>query len=164
MHSFPKSSIKAARLLFTVYLLILLYILFLTQNRSDTFGEYNLIPFRSILMFFRYYFVYHEFTFLEWFENIFGNILLLVPFGILLPFVWGRRMPLVMIILMAALFSVSVEAVQFFSGLGELDIDDVLLNLLGGFIGGFIACRAERAVSSLLDRCARLFSLSNDLS
>ncbi|MBQ5959950.1 MAG: VanZ family protein [Firmicutes bacterium] len=162
MHSFPKSSIKAARLLFILYLLILLYILFLTQNRSDTFGEYNLIPFRNILMFFRYYFVYHEFTFLEWFENIFGNILLLVPFGVLLPFVCGRRMPLVLIVLLAALFSIVVEAVQYFSGLGELDIDDVLLNLFGGFIGGSIACRAERAVSRLLDRCAKLFSLTND--
>ena len=159
MHSFPRSSVKAARLLFILYLLVLLYLLFLTQNRSDTFGEYNLTPFHNIIMFFRYYFGYHQFTFLEWFENIFGNILILIPFSMLLPFVFGHRMPLVAIVLIAALFSALVEIVQFVSGLGEMDIDDVLLNLFGGFIGGLIVCRTERAVEKLLDRCARFLAL-----
>ena len=38
-------------------------------------------------------------------------------------------------VLLAALFSLAVETVQLFSKVGAFDVDDILLNAIGGFVG-----------------------------
>jgi glycopeptide antibiotics resistance protein len=68
------------------------------------------------------------------FTNIFGNICLFIPLGIYLQLLKkDKRISLGIILIL--LTSVSVEIIQFITGLGAADIDDVLLNGLGGVIG-----------------------------
>jgi glycopeptide antibiotics resistance protein len=70
------------------------------------------------------------------------NVLLFVPFGFGLPFV--KRISLKKIILAGALFSICIELLQFVTGhfaqttFRIADINDVLFNTLGSFLGGVL--------------------------
>ena len=66
-------------------------------------------------------------------SNIFGNIILFVPLGIYLQLLKKNKIWInTMIVFFIALF---VEMFQFIFGFGAADIDDVILNCLGGLIG-----------------------------
>jgi glycopeptide antibiotics resistance protein len=67
-------------------------------------------------------------------SEVIPNILMFIPFGFFLPVVWGRAKKWYVTIGIALLFSVCVETIQFFIGRAA-DIDDVMLNTLGGIIG-----------------------------
>lgn len=71
--------------------------------------------------------------------NTLGNVVLFLPLGVLLPLV-GRRFHLLKRVLLLALcLSLSIELLQFmlrFLGNARaVDIDDVILNTLGAFLG-----------------------------
>ena len=72
-------------------------------------------------------------------RNTFGNILLFLPLGILLPLWDPRFRSIKTLIVTAACLSLSIEAIQFalrFIGSARaVDIDDVLLNTLGACLG-----------------------------
>ncbi len=125
----------AAVILFLLYLAVLAYVLFFLEIRDGTYRNVNFVPFKTIRMLYTYYFKYHEFTSWYWIANIYGNIALLAPFGLLLPLICHRRMSFWSILLLAALFSVAIEFCQFLAGVGEADIDDVILNVFGAFLG-----------------------------
>lgn len=63
------------------------------------------------------------------------NILLFIPFGILFPYAFPplRRLPFCM--LEGFLFSVFLELMQFITGRGFCQLDDVLTNTVGAMIG-----------------------------
>ncbi len=64
---------------------------------------------------------------------IFGNILLLVPLGFFLPRMFQKlKNSLPKYCLCVLGFALLVESVQLFVGFGVFDIDDVILNSLGG--------------------------------
>lgn len=67
------------------------------------------------------------------FGNVAGNILLFIPLGAYLSVLMKSSVARTMFIVASA--SVAVEIVQGVFALGASDIDDVLLNCLGGFIG-----------------------------
>jgi glycopeptide antibiotics resistance protein len=69
------------------------------------------------------------------FMNIGGNILGFVPLGFLLPLVFFRRWRLTMTVSAVFLISLLFESVQRYTGLGVFDVDDLLLNTLGGLLG-----------------------------
>ena len=124
-----------AVILFLLYLAALAYVLFFMESRGGTYNNVNFVPFKTIRMLYTYYFKYHEFTSWYWITNIYGNIALLAPFGFLLPLVRHRRMSFWSILLLAALFSVAIELCQYLAGVGEADIDDVILNVFGALLG-----------------------------
>ncbi len=124
-----------AYLLFILYLAALVYFLFFLEIRDATYHNVNLVPFRTIRMLYTYYFKYHYFSSWYWISNLYGNILLLAPFGLLLPLVRHRRMSFWSILVLAALFSILIEGMQFWIGVGEADIDDVILNVSGAMLG-----------------------------
>ena len=126
---------RLARILFVLYLLALLYILFLMDAREAAFHSVNWVPLRTIRMFFKYYFIHPHFSFSAWFNNIFGNIGLLVPMGFLLPILSGRRMSFLQIGMITFNFILIVEWLQYMTGVGAADIDDLILNLSGALIG-----------------------------
>ena len=123
------------RIIFVLYLLVLIYILFLLDVRESAIHSVNFVPFRTIRMFFEYYFIHHYFSFEAWFSNIFGNIFLLTPFGFLLPIVFNRRMSFLKISLLAFDFILIIEWLQYMTGVGAADIDDLILNLFGAILG-----------------------------
>lgn len=67
-------------------------------------------------------------------SNILGNILLFVPLGIYLQLLKKNKKIWIsmLIVFLSTLFA---EMFQFMFGLGAADIDDIILNCLGGFIG-----------------------------
>ena len=128
-------TVRISRILFVVYLAFLAYVLFGMNVRRETFGEFNVVPFKSIRMFFEYFFVYREFSFRYWFFNIFGNILLFIPFGFLLCPAAQDRLRLPIVLLCGLLLAFAGELIQYATHTGEMDIDDILLNMAGVFIG-----------------------------
>ncbi|MCM3626250.1 VanZ family protein [Paenibacillus glycanilyticus] len=121
---------------FTSYALIAVYQLFLTQTRliqhSMEQPHPNLIPFQSIL---QYANGYPNYNFDTWFFNLFGNVLLFVPLGFLLPILFAKARRFSTTIVWTILVSLTIELTQLGTRLGSFDVDDLILNVLGGLIG-----------------------------
>ena len=88
----------------------------------------NIHPFRTILSYIKYSGPFHCFT------NIVGNILIFMPITFLLPMIYENTRKLWKIILISISISVFIEFVQFFIG-RSVDIDDLILNVVGGIFG-----------------------------
>lgn len=69
------------------------------------------------------------------FKNIAGNVLGFIPLGFLLPFLVFRRWGIILSILSVAFISMGFEYIQLYTGCGVFDVDDIILNSLGGIIG-----------------------------
>lgn len=114
-----------------IYALLALELLFrpatlFTPLRGD-FGDFQLVPFRSILDYL------HMGGGLA-FRNLAGNIVAFIPYGIYLQVLKKDKRVGVNALIVAAT-SIAVELVQALLRVGVTDIDDVFLNTLGGFIG-----------------------------
>lgn len=75
-----------------------------------------------------------------WIKNIGGNLILLLPIGIMVPILWGKFDSLIKITFFAFCLSLGIETLQLISGyIGNIgrafDIDDILLNTVGASIG-----------------------------
>ena len=68
------------------------------------------------------------------------NIILFIPMGYLLPylFAWFRKGVKPKVTLASFLISLSVENVQLVTKLGYYDLDDLVTNTFGGFLGGLL--------------------------
>ena len=73
-----------------------------------------------------------------WFMQIFLNILLFVPFGFLLPMVQKRFQNIFSVTLIGFLFSFLIESMQFITGRGLTEIDDIITNTTGALCGYLI--------------------------
>ena len=78
-------------------------------------------------------------------ENTVGNIALFLPLGFFATILTGRRVGRVTLV--AAAFSVFIETTQLVLGERWVDIDDVLLNTTGAFLGALAAVTALRLVA-----------------
>lgn len=78
-------------------------------------------------------------------EEIILNILLLVPFGMMLPFVFGRKVKAVYGLLGGFLVSAVIETAQLILHRGLFEWDDMLHNALGSMFGcilmNWLICR-----------------------
>ncbi|MZD03962.1 hypothetical protein GTW43_02530, partial [Streptomyces sp. SID5785] len=71
-----------------------------------------------------------------------GNVVLGVPFGILLPVLFPRTRGFVRVVLMTGFVMLTVEIAQGFLVAGRaFDIDDVILNSAGAFLGYLVLGR-----------------------
>lgn len=89
----------------------------------------NLKPFKTIRMYIRYY---HQ---INGFDNLFGNILGFVPFGVLLPLAFKDCSKIWHTLLHSFWLSLSIELFQLVSHFGEFDVDDIILNCFGALLG-----------------------------
>lgn len=108
-------------LVFIIYILCLYYIL---MGQDGTSGV-NLIPFKEM---FRYSFGSYKFM-----KNIVGNILLFIPFGFFASYYLNNRKAS-LILIVSLIVSGLTEGLQYYAG-RVFDIDDIILNVFGGFIG-----------------------------
>jgi len=67
--------------------------------------------------------------------NLVGNVVLFIPLGIFIPVVFPKTDTFCRTMLWAAAVMLCVEIVQLVSLLGSLDVDDLILNLVGAAIG-----------------------------
>lgn len=74
-------------------------------------------------------------------SNVIGNTVVFIPLGILLS-LFRKDKRITTNLLWVFFISLSVEIIQYMFRLGASDIDDLILNSLGGLIG-IICCRLE---------------------
>ena len=91
----------------------------------------NFIPFKTIKMYIQYY----DLPGLRSFSNLFGNVLVFIPVGVMLPMVHRASKNILVLLLNALLFVVGIEVFQLFSNFGAFDVDDIILNCFGVLIG-----------------------------
>lgn len=140
--------------LFAAYIAFLVIMLFtpnsyiansginLTNENFDFVGNFkdrinsgawgvNFVPFRTMKNYIKYSGFLHTLT------NIFGNILIFIPYGILLPEIFPKYRKMTKVFLLSFVTSFFVEFIQFFIG-RSVDIDDLILNVFGSIIGYLI--------------------------
>jgi glycopeptide antibiotics resistance protein len=71
-------------------------------------------------------------------NNLLGNIIAFGPLGFLLPIAISKMNKLKQIFVISAAFSLILEVVQLITGLGQFDVDDIILNVLGSILGFII--------------------------
>ena len=94
----------------------------------------NFTPLKTIKMYIRYY----ELPGIRSFANLFGNVLIFVPFGMLLPMIHKASQNIMVLLANGFLFVLGIEVFQLFSAFGAFDVDDIMLNCLGVLIGGVL--------------------------
>lgn len=95
----------------------------------------NLVPLRTVRLFFKGFFITGSVSLKAFVINIFGNIFVFTPFGIILPLVFKKQKKLFVFLLTMAAFIFCIEVSQLVLLTGSPDVDDFLLNLLGGALG-----------------------------
>lgn len=75
------------------------------------------------------------------------NIILLMPFGLLLPMIWDEMRKPIPVILSGFSFSLLIEVSQILSSRGT-DVDDLILNTLGAALGFSFYCAWDRITKS----------------
>lgn len=75
-------------------------------------------------------------------ENIIGNLILLIPLGILLPCLFRSCRNFQSVLAICIFCSFSIELIQFvlrqFGTFRTVDIDDLILNTMGGMFGWLV--------------------------
>ena len=122
-----------AGVLFTVYFAVLFYFLFFSEKMGRTYSErayhYNLVPLKEIMRFIRYRKVLGTYAVVL---NLVGNIIAF------LPIYYERCRKLRYTVLYSFELSLVVEILQLVFKVGSLDVDDLILNTIGGLFGFLI--------------------------
>ena len=92
----------------------------------------NLVPFQTVRDYIHYS---SDIGFLRWFSNLAGNMLIFLPLGLYLPVLFSRMRKLAHALSVIIAVSIFLEVLQYLLGTGSTDIDDLLLNTLGGLLG-----------------------------
>ncbi len=121
---------------FLAYLCLLVYLMFFFEGYGRTTENrqymYNLIPLQEIRRFLVYRRVLGYRVVLE---NLLGNIVGFIPYGFILPLIYKSKRKLWIITLLTMEFSLMIELTQLVLKVGSCDVDDVILNTLGGMLG-----------------------------
>ena len=134
------------KVLFLLYVGFLIYFLFVAEwyGRTEVSEDYryNLELFKEIRRFITYREQLGAFTV---FANLFGNILIFVPYGFFISMA-SRSRGFFKTLFFSMGLSLCVETVQLFTRVGSFDVDDILLNTIGGVLGYilFVICNVIR--------------------
>jgi len=112
-------------LIFIVYILCLFQIV---TFQDVSWSGSNFIPLKEMLR--------YEFGSRHFYRNVFGNMLLFMPYGFFASFYLKIKKPLPAMLLVL-IASSAIEVTQLIIG-RVFDIDDIILNILGGTIGFLI--------------------------
>lgn len=113
-------------LIFIIYILLLFELLTGTENNS--YGGINIMPFSEI---FRYNIGSKMFIY-----NVLGNILLFIPYGYFVTR-YTESKSVYQIFIISLITSFTIEILQVRLG-RSFDVDDIILNVLGGILGYFL--------------------------
>ena len=125
-------------LLFLSYLIVL-WALVTSQDLSG--GGTNFMPFKEILR--------YDYGTVQFYKQVFGNILLFIPLGYFASS-YCKIKNLGTITVVSLISSTVIEVVQHFIG-RCFDIDDIILNVIGGLIG-FLLYTALSAIKNHLPK------------
>lgn len=111
-------------------------------------GAINLEPFYTIR---RFLIHYRRTGSLSSLSNLLGNVLVLMPLGVLLPVLYRSMRRFWLFIPLAAVIAVGVEVLQWRTGLGVADVDDSILNFCGAVIS-YMITRLAQIVYSVMEK------------
>ncbi len=123
---------------FILYMGTLFYLVFFSyaygRNNAQIlrYQNMNLIPFATIQ---KYTHAWGAVSNMVIITNILGNIVAFIPFGLLLPVLKPSLKGLWRIFFASLGLSAFIELVQGLLGVGVMDVDDLILNVLGGLVG-----------------------------
>lgn len=124
---------------FIAYLLLLGYVVFISSGfgRVDQ-GEYryNLTLFHEIGRYYSIGVKTGNWTLFRF--NVIGNICVFIPLGIFLPKLFARCRKLLTVTVLSLELSLVIEVTQLVTRIGSFDVDDLLLNTIGGILGYLI--------------------------
>ena len=130
-----KYALWGGRVLFLIYLAGLCYFLFFAENYGRVFGQenyrYNLIPFKEIERFWKY----RNELGIHSFYNLVGNVMIFVPAGFFIPTLSESKEGFWFTAIVTCQMSLLVEVLQLAFRVGSFDVDDLILNTLGGALG-----------------------------
>jgi glycopeptide antibiotics resistance protein len=121
-------------LLFKILLLSRISIEELFNSHRDMMRSINLIPFHSISEY-----ISGSSANLKKFAyaNVVGNVLIFIPLGVYLS-LFKRKSKIIMNLMLIFIVSLGVELIQGLLAIGTADVDDIILNVAGGWIGIFV--------------------------
>ena len=128
---------RAVWALFLYYLALLAVLLFLGglfHMDRGWGGTVNLEPFHTIRNYIRYYRNTGSYVSVM---NLLGNVLIMVPLGVLLPILFRGMRHFWTFLPLAAFVCVGVEYLQWRTATGAADVDDSILNFVGALLGYF---------------------------
>jgi glycopeptide antibiotics resistance protein len=138
-------------LLFVVYLISVasITVVPLPEFRKDEFSkpQINVIPLKTSIKGFIHIFtdVQHYVVLTNVVANFFGNIIMFIPLGLMLPLLNEKYTNRKKLLGLAAFSSLSIETIQLLSISFDIyryvDIDDIILNTTGALIGYTIYSR-----------------------
>ena len=155
---------KWIKISFVIYMLILIKLIIfkypyeqlvgiISSWQSEVFREglksANFTPFKTIKMYIEYS------DRLNSFENLVGNVLAFVPFGMIFPLMNAKLRDFGSVLLNAFVLVLGIEFFQCFTSLGAFDVDDIILNCFGVFIGYVIYIKS-RSMIPAFDKIARV--------
>ncbi|MCM1989142.1 VanZ family protein [Oceanirhabdus seepicola] len=122
----------STKIIFFIYLFYLFYLVFLSSyyGRGVVHRNYNLTPFKTISEF-----LFFSNNMRAILRNIDGNIAAFVPMGFLLPLAFSKMNKYHKVFAAIITATLFIEISQFIFGVGTCDVDDVILNFVGGIIG-----------------------------
>ena len=132
------------RICFLVYCAGMLWLLFgqrmdgkpLDINLSPDGENLNLIPFTTLRLYWRLLEKGASETLLRHAViNLVGNVVMFVPLGWFLPGIWRAFRGFFKAVLLGIVLICLVEFMQYVTGLGSCDIDDLILNMAGILLG-----------------------------
>ena len=127
---------RGVKILFYLYIVVIFYFVLLSERYGRDTGydtsHVNLVLFREINRFWTYR---HLLSTEAVVTNLFGNIFAFSPFGFMIPIVLNKKRALFRAVLSTFFFSLVIETSQLIMKVGVFDVDDLLMNTVGGLIG-----------------------------
>ena len=127
------------RILLGIYLACLIYFMFFSESYGRTElhrdYQYNLVLFREIGRFLKYRHILGTGAVLI---NVAGNVAVFIPLGFALPVLFERIRSFLQVLILSFSISLLAETMQLVLKVGCFDVDDLLLNTMGGCIGYLI--------------------------
>lgn len=121
---------------FIAYIGVLFYVTILSESygRTEIHAEYryNLKLFDTILLYVRYKNLVGMKAVII---NLLGNVAAFMPFGFLVPLLRKKPVGAFLILLLSFDLSMLIEVMQLIFKVGSFDVDDLLLNTIGGLVG-----------------------------
>jgi len=124
------------RVLLGIYLACLIYFMFFSESYGRTLEQqeyhYNLVLFREIRRFLKYRHVLGNAAVMI---NVIGNVAVFIPFGLAVPALYPRVRSFLQMAILSFSASLLAETMQLLLKVGCFDVDDLLLNTIGGCMG-----------------------------
>lgn len=122
---------------FMIYTMCLFYVV--TFQDVAWWSSSNFIPFKEM---FRY-----DFGSSLFYKNVIGNMLMFVPYGFFVSYYLRLKKPYI-VFFMSLIVSITIESIQLSIG-RVFDVDDIVLNVMGGLLGFVLYISFKKLLSFL---------------